>query len=250
MYKMQGLKDSTPVSGTVVGGSWSGAYIGLHGGYEMSKHDLGATVDYVPGVNSVVQGTGGLPATAGNMANGSLNGVNADGYFGGINGGYDWQRGSIVFGVRGDYSWSGAKSETSLALGGDTVATADITKNDEWRAGARVGYLMSPNVLGYVHGGYQQSNLTYHLDIAGGDPWQKNVTADGAYAGIGAEWKITPNVYVFSEYSHFWGSKETIAAGTLYEDKRGVVTGALTDEIGEDSVRLGVRVKADFFGGK
>ena len=75
-----------------------------------------------------------------------------DGWFGTVGAGYDWQTGpSWVFGIFGDGTFGSLKGN----IGDATIPGVGTTKMETaWAAGARVGYLVAPNVLSYVNGGY------------------------------------------------------------------------------------------------
>jgi outer membrane immunogenic protein len=75
-----------------------------------------------------------------------------DGWFGTVGAGYDWQAGpSWVVGIFGDGTFGSLKGN----IGDITIAGVGTTKMETaWAAGARVGYLIAPNVLSYVNGGY------------------------------------------------------------------------------------------------
>src|SRR5258707_2551657 len=81
-----------------------------------------------------------------------------DGWFGTVGLGYDWQfNGPWVFGLLADGEFGSLRGTTQ-----DPFAdwTATIKMQDAWAAGARVGYLVAPNVLSYVNGGYSGSHLS------------------------------------------------------------------------------------------
>ena len=75
-----------------------------------------------------------------------------DGWFGTVGAGYDWQAGPAwVFGIFGDGTFGSLKGN----IGDATFPVVGTTKMETaWAAGARVGYLIAPNVLSYVNGGY------------------------------------------------------------------------------------------------
>ena len=76
-----------------------------------------------------------------------------DGWFGTVGAGYDWQTGpSWVFGIFGDGMWGSLKGNIGDATFPPVVGT--VKMETAWAAGARVGYLIAPNVLSYVNGGY------------------------------------------------------------------------------------------------
>lgn len=79
-----------------------------------------------------------------------------DGWFGTVGAGYDWQfTPSWVFGIFGDGQFGSLKGSIQdqglLITGQEKLRTS-------WAAGARVGYLVAPNVLSYINGGYSGSN--------------------------------------------------------------------------------------------
>jgi outer membrane immunogenic protein len=93
---------------------------------------------------------GGAPLTINQRQGG-------DGWFGTVGAGYDWQFNSNwVFGIFGDGQFGSLRGTIQ-----DPVAaaiTGTIKMQDAWAAGARLGYLVAPNVLSYVNGGYTGSH--------------------------------------------------------------------------------------------
>jgi len=78
------------------------------------------------------------------------------GWYGTVGGGYDWQfSGPWVAGVFGDGQF-GSLSGT-IQDQGPFFAGREKLK-DTWAVGIRAGYLVAPNVLSYVNGGYTGSN--------------------------------------------------------------------------------------------
>ena len=78
------------------------------------------------------------------------------GWFGTVGIGYDWQfNGPWVFGLFADGQFGSIKG--TLIDPFDAVI-APIKLQDSWAVGARVGYLVAPNVLSYVNGGYSGSH--------------------------------------------------------------------------------------------
>jgi outer membrane immunogenic protein len=78
--------------------------------------------------------------------------LGGDGWFGTVGAGYDWQASpSWVFGVFADGmfgSLKGSIQDTGLGIVGSEKM------RDAWAVGARLGYLVAPNVLSYVNAGY------------------------------------------------------------------------------------------------
>jgi len=80
------------------------------------------------------------------------------GWFGTVGGGYDYQfRSSWVAGIFADAQFGDIKGSFDARPGG----YGGITKNKtSYAAGARLGYLIAPNVLSYVNGGYTRADFT------------------------------------------------------------------------------------------
>jgi outer membrane immunogenic protein len=82
--------------------------------------------------------------------------MGGDGWFGTVGAGYDWQvNPSWVVGVFGDGQFGSLRGTIQ-----DPFAsfTGRVKMEDAWAAGVRVGYLVAPNVLSYVNGGYTGSH--------------------------------------------------------------------------------------------
>jgi outer membrane immunogenic protein len=78
------------------------------------------------------------------------------GYFGTVGAGYDWQfNSSWVAGVFADGQFGSLKG--TIQDQGPFFAGSEKLK-DTWAVGARVGYLVAPNVYSYVNGGYTGSD--------------------------------------------------------------------------------------------
>jgi outer membrane immunogenic protein len=95
-------------------------------------------------------GATGVPITTSQRQGG-------DGWFGTVGAGYDWQfNSSWVFGILADGQFGSIKGSLPGAFGGLAVTGTEKLR-DTWAAGARLGYLVAPNVLSYVNAGYTQS---------------------------------------------------------------------------------------------
>jgi outer membrane immunogenic protein len=113
--------------------SWTGFYIfgGAGGGiWDADSHG----------------NVGGAPVTI-DQRNGG------DGWYGTVGLGYDWQVSNWVIGGFADGQFGSLR-------GSETVGTVlgRVKMQDAWAAGARLGYLVAPNVLSYVNAGYSGSH--------------------------------------------------------------------------------------------
>jgi outer membrane immunogenic protein len=79
-----------------------------------------------------------------------------DGWFGTVGLGYDWQfNGPWVFGLLADGQFGSLKGNIQDPT---FPLTGSVKMQDAWAVGARVGYLVAPNVLSYVNGGWSGSH--------------------------------------------------------------------------------------------
>jgi outer membrane immunogenic protein len=104
------------------------------------------------GGGGVWSANGGVDVTGGPCLVCTNTRTGGDGWFGTVGAGYDWQTGpSWVFGIFGDGTFGSLKGN----IGDASIFSVGTTKMETaWAAGARVGYLVAPNVLSYVNGGY------------------------------------------------------------------------------------------------
>ncbi|MBR0775404.1 porin family protein [Bradyrhizobium diazoefficiens] len=78
------------------------------------------------------------------------------GWYGTVGAGYDWQfSGTWVAGLFADGQFGSLKG--TIQDQGPFLA-GNIKNDYSWAAGARLGWLVAPNVLSYVNGGYTQSH--------------------------------------------------------------------------------------------
>ena len=121
--------------------NWTGFYVGGGGGYGMSTAD-------------------NMMLFFGNPTGASVR-TGGRGVFGTVSGGYDQQfSSSWVAGVFADAQFGDIKATITMP----DLGYAATTKNDlNYAVGARIGYLVAPNVLSYVNGGYS------HADFRGAD---------------------------------------------------------------------------------
>ena len=151
--------------------SWTGFYLFGGGGGGLWNAD------------SNVNDTTGFPITRDQRMGGS-------GWFGTVGGGYDWQFSSWVLGIFGDAQFGdlrGSIADPDLGIEGrEKLRTS-------WAAGVRLGYLVAPNVLSYVNGGYsgsEWSGSSLSTLAAGGGPTVLTTPSfhrDGWFIGGGVE---------------------------------------------------------------
>jgi outer membrane immunogenic protein len=179
--------------------SWNGFYIfgGAGGGLWNADEHAQTTV-------------GGIPLAIDQRYGGS-------GWFGTVGAGYDWQLNpSWVLGVFGDGQFGsirGTIEDTSFGI------TGREKLQDSWAAGVRLGYLVAPNVLSYVNGGYSGAHFsgTNMLLVATGAPagvHTNSFNRNGWFVGGGVENNLNifgitaPGWFMKTEYrSAFYNAK-------------------------------------------
>src|SRR5258708_7826833 len=128
----------TKAPAPVMAANWTGFYI------------FGGAGGGIWAADQYIQTTGAaFPLTINQRQGGS-------GWFGTVGAGYDWQfSGTWVGGIFADGQFGSLKGTLQ-----DPVAgwTGTLKVEDSWAAGVRVGYLVAPNVLSYVNGGYSGSH--------------------------------------------------------------------------------------------
>ena len=142
--------------------SWMGAYVGVAGGYGFA----GNADD----------------STAGNS-------IDTDGFVGGGFVGYNYDTGmGIVAGIEGDLGYSGVEGSN---------AGTDVKSGLDGSIRARLGYTVTPQVLVYGTAGGAGKNVS----VTEGGVKDTN-TALGWTAGVGADVKITQNIFARAEYRY------------------------------------------------
>ena len=181
--------------------NWTGGYIfgGAGGGLWASDQNVQTTV-------------GAVPLTIDQRQGGS-------GWFGTVGIGYDWQVSPTwVVGVFGDGQFGSIKG----SLVDPTVGWVGQQKlEDSWAAGLRVGYLVAPNVLSYVNGGYSGAHFsgTNMVSAFSGLPvgvHTNSYNRNGWFVGGGVENNLNifgisaPGWFMKTEYRSAYYEKKTI----------------------------------------
>jgi opacity protein-like surface antigen len=233
--------------------SWSGFYIGGHGGYgwghdsfsNLNDHDVFFDVFF-----------------SNKFPNFLTTGFDSKGFLGGFQAGVNWQSGGFVGGLEIDLSGTdikGSKSTAAGPVGTPAVSTGTFTNSDKFEllgsGRARLGYVAWPNILLYGTGGlaWTRLNQTAAVSASTFDPFPppttNTVTAStstpswrfGWVAGVGGEARISDtNWLVRLEYLHYdFGDSGSSASSTV--GSAIVTSGHLTADV----VRGGLSYKLD-----
>jgi outer membrane immunogenic protein len=176
---------------------WSGFYVGAHGGYGRSR---------MPGVYDEAGDNGAFDFDP-------IGGV------GGLQAGYNVQRGAWVYGVEVDGSWSGMKDDRIDGEGDSqslkTTALASVR--------GRIG-VAADNRLYYVTGGWGMVKSKLSVNEAG-TPASTSLTSNGVVFGSGVDWAFSPN----------WSAR--IEGLTYLTDKKRALPSLTADSDPQDFVR-------------
>lgn len=168
-----------PVASTY---NWSGAYVGVNagGGFGRTKLSFEA------------------PVGSGEFAN-----SRTSGFLGGVQAGYNWQSGDLVYGVEADFQGSSIKGDLSLVGGGPVIGTAKL----DWfgTVRARIGYTPVDRFLVYGTGG-----LAYGHVKADFGPVDASKTKAGWTLGAGAEYALNDKWTFKTEYLYTDIGKATL----------------------------------------
>ena len=149
-------------------GPWTGLYLGVNAGY-------GWGVDSNP---------------------------STDGFLAGMYAGYNWQFGSAVLGVEGDYSFASLESGAANAAMGSVVDIDAI-----WSLRTRLGFTPTNNLLIYAtvgYGGFQTRMMSTAGNI--------NDTQTGLAGGGGLEFLFSQNITGRVETLWYAGNGSDVAA--------------------------------------
>jgi outer membrane immunogenic protein len=187
--------------------SWTGFYIFGGGGGGLWAGDQ-HTATY----------PGGIPLAIDQRNGGS-------GWFGTVGAGYDWQvNPTWVVGVFGDGQFGslrGTIHDTFFGLTGYEKI------QDQWAAGVRLGYLVAPNVLSYVNGGYSGAHfsgtdMVSTISGAAAGVHTNSYNRNGWFVGGGVENNLnifgitSPGWFMKTEYrSSFYNAKDLVEYDTF-----------------------------------
>lgn len=171
--------------------NWTGCYIGAN---------AGGAWDQMRTIRTQIDG---FPPTPAFLDYGTEDG---SGFLGGGQIGCDFQTTNLVFGLQGAFDWGSVNSSHNIAaLPGFTEKN---TLRGVFPVTGRVGYLWTPQFLGYLKLGFawvDNRNTIYQ----NGAPFETtNFTDPLITAGIGFEYMFTNNWSVFAEANYYWSEAD------------------------------------------
>jgi outer membrane immunogenic protein len=236
--------------------TWAGFYIGGHIGYGEGDFDTRQDLDYFDSVDVLLDDSYSFSDS-----------LTPDGLLGGVQGGYNWQSGSMVFGVEADISFTdwghgtatfdsidvpdlggvGGLSATEYAFG-STSADIDFLASVR----GRVGFAAN-NFLIYGTGGIAwadasaKANIVVFDDTTGLETeWNgsEDFSDIGFVAGAGMGWMVIPQTFSVGVEGlyYFFDQSETLIDDTIAYDT-GDLDVRATASIDDAWV---IRARADF----
>jgi opacity protein-like surface antigen len=212
--------------------NWSGFYIGVNAGYGWGRDPFSELFSTSPLL--------------------TLSGVNSQGFLGGFQAGANWQSRSVVGGLEIDLSGTGIKGTSSVAgidNFGAPLSQMQTDKFDLLGSGrARLGYLLSPDILLYGTGGLAWTRLTQTTTVVDSDGTFINSTPSwrfGWAAGAGAEMRLWNSnwlgriEYLHYDFGNFGNTIGGISNGVIFLTTANTTSQHLTTDI----VRGGVSYK-------
>ena len=204
---------------------WTGFYIGGNVGYSWGRERTDGNVTGTQSVSQFVAFSGalapGFPVVT-PLGTLPLTGrANVNGFIGGGQAGYNWQRGTWLFGLEGDIQGSDerATADVCTVAGcplGTTVFTANYKLDWFGTARGRVGFLPTERVLLYATGGLAYGHLSATAPLI---PLTWGSTRAGWTVGAGVEAAIDNHWSVKLEYLYMdlgnVGSGTNIAANVV-----------------------------------
>ncbi|SFP55631.1 outer membrane immunogenic protein [Mesorhizobium sp. NFR06] len=182
---------------------WTGAYIGVNagGGFGTFKHEVTGSPTSID--------------------------VSSSGFLGGVQAGYNWQSGQVVYGVETDFQGADIKGDLSFPV---TLLKTKVDWFGTLRA--RIGFTPVDRFMVYGTGGLAYGHFETEINngaISG------SKTKAGWTVGAGAEYAINTNWTIKSEYLYTdLGKADVIDLGP---------PNTLTDKIAFHTVRVGLNYK-------
>ena len=186
--------------------NWSGFYIGGNAGYGWGRAATDGTQTGTQSVSEFIAFSGvpraGFPVVTPLATTPVTGRANVNGFIGGGQAGYNWQRGTWLFGLETDIQGSGERGSSDACLvAGCAIGTGLFTANYklDWfgTARGRVGFLPTDRVLLYATGGLAYGGVSATAPLI---PLSWGSTRAGWTVGAGAEVAIDRHWSVKLEY--------------------------------------------------
>jgi outer membrane immunogenic protein len=193
---------------------WTGPYIGTNLGYSWGRGSTDGSITSTLAV-PVVPLTGR---------------ANVNGFVGGAQLGYNWQRERWLFGLEGDIQFSGERASGDVCTvagcpAGSTLFTRDYKLDWFGTARGRIGFLPAERLLLYATGGlaygnFSGSSWTLPMNIGTWSFLRAGWTVGaGVEAALGNNWSVKFE-YLYMDMGHVGGSSAVVTPNTYRFDTR------------------------------
>lgn len=214
------LPPAAPVIAPVPVQNWTGLYVGANAGYSWGRTDLGYTSDALPTVTTT---------------------LDPNSFLGGGQIGYNWQLGSLVFGVEGDLAWRHGTDAATFTSGNIFGDFASFNTEQNWvgTARPRIGFATNNWLIygtgGVAFGGFQHSVTETRPGVFTRTLTNSDTKA-GWTAGGGVEYAFTNQWSLGVEYLFMDFGTDTLgqpataplpASTTTFDEKSHVVRAKL-----------------------
>jgi outer membrane immunogenic protein len=165
---------------------WSGFYVGGFGGYAFGNQNLNNALGPNPG-----------------FANFTSN-WETHGAFGGGEAGYNWQMGTVLFGIEADAAGTNIQGRNNFGLTDVNGAAMDDFNKLKWVASVRArGGIVVDRLLLFFDGGWAFGDIQHTNTVLGGAVDTFTNHRSGLAAGGGIAYAITDNVIGKVEYRYY-----------------------------------------------
>jgi len=173
---------------TASGTNWTGGFVGVQAGYGLGRESRHQDPSPLPGSGS----------------------FDTSGWLAGFDGGVNVQSGALVFGVEGEWMWTGIQGSRSSAfpLFG-AAATNDLSTSIDWLAIAsgRAGFVVGDRLLVYGKAGVAIANESHAFNgaasfgaVSQSMAVQGKTVHSGGVIGAGLEYALAGNWSLKGEY--------------------------------------------------
>lgn len=132
--------------------------------------------------------------------------------------GFDFDMGSAVVGIEGEYMESEAQTGFDTT-GFNAFGVSNINAGRDMYLGARAGFKVTPSTLAYVKGGYTNAKMNV-LATDNTTDVQTNINLDGWRVGAGLEQSLSESLFLKAEYRYSQYKKGEVEAPSGLESDR------------------------------
>lgn len=208
---------------------WTGAYFGVNAGYgggKLKPHFYAYDNEFDEYLDASAS-------------------ASASGFVGGVQAGYNFQSGSMVYGVETDIQYSNVEAKLSGSVSG-SIGDLDASASGsvEWfgTTRARVGFTPTDRFLVYGTGGVAYGKYKYKLNYDSGATEAVSVSTSkskvGWTVGAGTEYAITDNLTFKAEYLY-----TNLGRWNLLELGNAEAGAKLSSKLDFHTVRVGLNYK-------